>query len=306
MIDKLIEGIVKKRNPSVVGLDPTIEMMPKFMIDDYLGGYGKGPEGVAKMFTAFNKKIIDAVKDLVPAVKPQIAMYEKYGIPGLEAYDESCRYAAEAGLSVIGDIKRGDISSTASAYAAHIGGVDILGNHADTWKEDAVTVNPYLGTDGIKPFTEACASAGRGIFVLVRTSNPSSAEIQELQLADGRRLYEAVADLTSGWGAGLIGEYGYSEVGAVVGATHRAQGEALRKRMEHTFFLVPGYGAQGGTADDVAGFFDRNRLGAIINSSRGITAAYQKDKKYSDRNFADAAYESAMAMRKALRDSLSL
>lgn len=301
MIDRLIKQIREKQNPSVVGLDPTLQMMPEYLKEEFFGRYGKTPEAVGMLFTEFNKRIIDAVGSIVPAVKPQIAMYEKFGLPGLRAYDETCRYASEAGLMVIGDIKRGDISSTAAAYAAHLGGAEIEGEHVDSWREDAVTVNPYLGTDGIRPFIEECVSRDKGIFILVRTSNPGSAELQELKLADGRQLYEAVADLTVQWGADCMGSYGYSEAGAVVGATHRAQGEALRARMPHTFFLVPGYGAQGGTAEDVAGFFDQEGLGAIISSSRGITAAYQKDEKYSEKDFAQAAAEAAAAMRDALR-----
>lgn len=304
MIDKLVADIEKKKNPSVVGLDPTLAMMPEFLRLQYVEEYGKTPEAVAKMFTEFNKNIIDAVKDIVPAVKPQVAMYEKFGIPGMEAYNETCRYAAEAGLTVIGDIKRGDISSTAAAYAAHIGGTEIEDTVLDLWTEDAVTVNPYLGSDGIKPFTDACISRGKGIFVLVRTSNPSSSELQELMLQDGRTLFEAVADLTTEWGAACIGDCGYSEVGAVVGATHREQGEALRQRMKTTFFLVPGYGAQGGTAEDVAGFFDKDGIGAIISSSRGITAAYQKKEKFSEQEYAEAAAEAASEMRDALRAAI--
>ena len=306
MIDKLIEDIQKKKNPSVVGLDPTLEMMPDYLLEEYTEKYGKTAEAVSLLFTEFNKRIIDAVREIVPAVKPQIAMYEKYGLPGLIAYDETCRYASEAGLTVIGDIKRGDISSTAAAYAAHLGGADIQGEHIEPWREDAVTVNPYLGTDGIAPFTEECRDRGKGLFILVRTSNPSSSELQELELADGRKLFEAVADLTVEWGRECMGSYGYSEVGAVVGATHREQGEALRIRMPHCFFLVPGYGAQGGSAEDVAGFFDQDGIGAVISSSRGITAAYQKEKKYSCRDFAEAAAEAAVSMRDALRAVLQV
>ena len=301
MIDKLIEDIQIKKNPSAVGLDPSLQMMPEYLKEEYFGNYGNTPEAVGELFAEFNRRIIDAVSDIVPAVKPQIAMYEKYGLPGLHAYMETCRYAAEAGLTVIGDIKRGDISSTAAAYAAHLGGTEIGGQTTDLWKEDAVTVNPYMGSDGIHPFIQECLAHNKGIFILVRTSNPSSSELQELKLEDGRRLFEAVADLTARWGEECTGSFGYSNVGAVVGATHRAQGEALRVRMKHTFFLVPGYGAQGGTAEDVAGFFDQNALGAVISSSRGITAAYQNNNRYGERNFAEAAAEAAVSMRDDLR-----
>ena len=304
MIDRLIDAIKKKENPTVVGLDPTLEMMPEHLKKKYLRQYGPTPEGVAEMFFAFNKTIIDAVYDIVPAVKPQIAMYEKFGVPGIDVYNRTCMYAYSKGLVVIGDIKRGDISSTAAAYAAHIGGADINGERAFTWMEDAVTLNPYMGSDGIKPFLEACAQFRKGLFVLVKTSNPSSCELQDLVLQDGRTVYDAAAQLVDEWGAGLIGGYGYSEVGAVVGATHREQGEKLRKEHPHMFFLVPGYGAQGATAEDVAGFFDENGLGAIINSSRGITAAYKKDASFTEEEYAKAAREAALRMKEKLNEAL--
>ena len=304
MIDRLIDAIKKKENPTVVGLDPTLEMMPEHLKKKYLRQYGPTPEGVAEMFFAFNKTIIDAVYDIVPAVKPQIAMYEKFGVPGIDVYNRTCMYAYSKGLVVIGDIKRGDISSTAAAYAAHIGGADINGERAFTWMEDAVTLNPYMGSDGIKPFLEACAQFRKGLFVLVKTSNPSSCELQDLVLQDGRTVYDAAAQLVDEWGAGLIGGYGYSEVGAVVGATLREQGEKLRKEHPHMFFLVPGYGAQGATAEDVAGFFDENGLGAIINSSRGITAAYKKDTSFTEEEYAKAAREAALRMKEQLNEAL--
>ncbi len=304
MIDRLIDGIKKKGNPTVVGLDPTIEMMPEFLKKKYFRQYGPTPEGVAEMFFAFNKEIIDSVYDIVPAVKPQIAMYEKFGVPGIDVYNRTCMYAYSKGLVVIGDIKRGDISSTAAAYAAHLGGADIKGEKAFTWMEDAVTLNPYMGSDGIKPFLEACVQHRKGMFVLVKTSNPSSSELQDLVLQDGRTVYEAAAQLVDEWGAGLIGRYGYSEVGAVVGATHREQGEKLRKEHPHMFFLVPGFGAQGATADDVAGFFDEDGLGAIINSSRGITSAYKKDDAFPEEEFGKAARAAAIRMKEQLNEAL--
>lgn len=330
MIDKLIEDIEAKGNPTVVGLDPTLAMMPDYLMEKYLEDIdreerddenktesvimniaGKGsPEltvmrNVADMFVEFNKGIIDAVADIVPAVKPQIAMYEKFGTEGIRAYNETCSYASEAGLTVIGDIKRGDISSTAAAYAAHLGGAEVRGKIYDTWIEDAVTVNPYMGSDGIRQFKEECENRRKGMFILLKTSNPSSSEIQDLKLADGRTVYEAVADLIDDWGSDLIGRYGFSELGAVVGATHREQGEKLRREHPYMFFLVPGYGAQGATAEDVAGFFDRNHRGAIINSSRGITSAYQKAGR-DGLEFADAAREAALKMRDELRAAIGL
>lgn len=300
MIDRLIEQIIKKKNPSVVGLDPTMEMMPECLKAEYLPREGASEEHVARMFLKFNRDIIDAVADIVPAVKPQIAMYEKYGPAGVEAYVQTCRHAAEKGLVVIGDIKRGDISSTAAAYAAHIGGTEIGGSRRELWFEDAVTLNPYMGSDGIRPFLTHCKEFHRGLFLLVKTSNPSSSELQDLVLADGRRVYEAAAELTDQWGAELIGAYGYSSVGAVVGATHKEQGEKLRKEHPHLFFLVPGYGAQGASASDVAGFFDERGLGAIINSSRGITQAYKKDPSWKDEDYARAARAAAETMRDEL------
>lgn len=296
-MDRLVGEIRKKENPTVAGLDPTIEMMPEYLKREYFEKYGKEPQAVAEMFVEFNKNIIDSLYDIVPAVKPQIAMYEKFGVPGIEAYNRTCEYAASKGLVVIGDIKRGDISSTAAAYAAHLGGADISGTFAETWHEDSVTLNPYMGSDGIKPFLECCEKFNKGLFILVKTSNPSSSEMQDLVLADGRTVYDAAASLVDEWGADLIGSCGYSSVGAVVGATHKAQGEKLRKEHPHMFFLVPGYGAQGAGADDVAGFFDENGVGAIINSSRGITAAYKKADGFGEKEYAKAARDASLKMK---------
>lgn len=301
MIDRLAAAIREKNNPTVVGLDPTLVMIPDFLKEKYFAEYGKTPEAVGKMFVEFNKNIIDEIADIVPAIKPQVAMYEKFGIEGLKAYNETCEYAASKGLIVIGDIKRGDISSTAAAYAAHIGGADIDGELVDTWCEDAVTINPYMGSDGIKPFLDYCAERDKGLFILVKTSNPSSSELQDLILDDGRTVFEQAGQLVSEWGADLIGECGYSKIGAVVGATHKEQGTMLRKMFPHMFFLVPGYGAQGGGAEDVAGFFDDRGLGAIINSSRGITAAYKKDENFTDEQYAQAAKAAALRMKEDLQ-----
>lgn len=297
MIDRLIDKIKEKENPTVVGLDPTYGMIPAYIKDDMLGRYGKTPKAVAEMFILFNKAIIDRIYDLIPAVKPQIAMYERYGLEGIWAYIETINYAKEKGLLVIGDIKRGDISSTAEAYAAHIGGVEIEGEFFDLWQEDAVTVNPYLGTDGISPFVKYCKERDRGLFVLVKTSNKSSGELQD-RLIDGEPLYCHVADLVDRWGQEVIGDYGYSRIGAVVGATYKEQGEALRKRLPHTFFLVPGYGAQGGKGEDLKGYFDDEGIGIIVNSSRGIIKAYQKDDEFDD--ISKIGPEFALASRKAV------
>lgn len=304
MIDQLIDAIRKKGNPTVVGLDPTLNMIPSGLREQFFGTYGETARGVAELFLAFNRAIIDAVADIVPAVKPQIAMYERYGLDGIDAYLKTVAYAKEKGLVVIGDIKRGDISSTAEAYAAHIGGTVIGGDSVDLWKEDFITVNPYLGTDGIAPFVKAAAEKKRGIFVLVKTSNRSSAELQDL-LVEGRPVYRIVADLVNSWGKDLIGANGYSAVGAVVGATHPAQGIELRAQLPHTFFLVPGYGAQGGKGSDLKGFFDKDGIGCIVNSSRGIIAAWEKDAEFANvpnlgPDFALASRKAALAMKSDL------
>lgn len=299
MIDTLLQKIDEMKNPSVVGLDPNIAMIPETLQKKHIEKYGKTPKAIAEMFIEFNKGIMDAVADIVPAVKPQIAMYEKYGLDGIESYIKTVEYAKEKGLIVIGDIKRGDISSTAEAYAAHIAGTDIFGKREDLWHEDFITVNPYLGIDGILPFIEACNEKDKGIFVLVKTSNQSSAQIQDI-ISDGKPIFHHVANLVVQWGEICRGKMEYDKVGAVVGATHKEQGEELRKMMPNTFFLVPGYGAQGGKGEDIKGYFDSEGRGCIVNSSRGIIAAYKKDKRYGD-NFAMAARDAAIAMREDLR-----
>lgn len=315
-MDRLVEAIASKQNPSVVGLDPTEALVPEQIVASFAEEISEQVEDPSEApaaqlsvaFFEFNRAIIDAVADIVPAVKPQIAMYEALGPAGLDAYTMTCEYAEQQGLYVLGDVKRGDIGSTAAAYAHHLSGVTAGESGFDPWHEDAVTVNPYLGTDGITPFVEAAKEADKDIFVLVRTSNPSSSELQELELASGKRVYEHVADLVEDWGAETIGRSGYSRVGAVVGATHPEEGKSLRARMPHTFFLVPGYGAQGGTAQDVAGMFDRDGSGAIVNSSRGIIGAWKKSGKYSPSMSAQSALElvaqSAREAAEDMRDNL--
>lgn len=300
MIDRLLTKIKAVQNPTVVGLDPTYSMIPASIKEEMIERYGKTPKAVAEMFIKFNKAIIDEVYDLIPSVKPQIAMYEQYGLEGLRAYMETCEYARAKGLIVIGDIKRGDIASTAAAYAGHIAGVEVEGEHFDLWQEDAVTLNPYMGFDGIEPFINACNKYDRGLFILVKTSNPSSKELQDL-LVDGTPIYDKAADLVSKWGELTMGDMGYSRIGAVVGATHKEQGAELRERMPHTFFLVPGYGAQGGTAENLKGFFDKDGLGSIVNSSRGIIAAYKNDSEFGERDFAKASRKAVIAMRNDLQ-----
>ncbi|WP_027398834.1 orotidine-5'-phosphate decarboxylase [Anaerovorax odorimutans] len=305
MIDRLLEKIIKFENPTVVGLDPTYVMIPDMIKKEMLETYGKTPKAAAEMFIKFNKGIIDGICDIAPAVKPQIAMYEQYGLEGLRAYLETIDYAKKKGLIIIGDIKRGDIASTAAAYAGHIAGISIEDEYFDLWKEDAVTLNPYLGFDGIEPFIKPCKELDKGLFILVKTSNPSSGELQDLKVENlDKTFYEQTADLVSKWGELAMGKKGYSKIGAVVGATYKEQGEDLRKRLPHTFFLVPGYGAQGGKGKDLKGFFDKDGLGCIINSSRGIIAAYKKDSRYNEMNFADAARESAKEMKIDLQGAI--
>ena len=312
-MDRLIDAIEATQNPSVVGLDPTEALVPPQVVASFADEVRDSVETpeelpaaqLAVAFYEFNRTIIDAVAGIVPAVKPQIAMYEALGPAGIDVYTMTCDYAASRGLYVLADVKRGDIGSTAAAYAHMLTGVDGF----DPWKVDAVTVNPYLGTDGITPFVDAAKENDKDLFVLVRTSNPSSSELQMLDLADGSKVYEHVADIVEGWGADSIGAHGYSRVGAVVGATHPEEGKALRARMPHTFFLVPGYGAQGGTAADVRGMFDADGSGAIVNSSRGIIGAWRKDGRYNPSMSADdalalvdeTARDAAIRMRDDLR-----
>jgi orotidine-5'-phosphate decarboxylase len=305
VIDRLIERIDACGAPVVVGLDPVCSMVPERLITEAVETHGRGLAAAAHMLAAFSREIIDAVSDLTPAVKPQIAMYERFGPEGLAAYAETAAYARSKGLLVIGDVKRGDISSTAEAYAAHIGGAEFAGELFDPWHEDAVTLNPYLGVDGIRPFLDVCEKAGKGIFVLVKTSNPSGAELQDLVLERGGPVYEHVAGLVSRWGEPCMGARGYSRVGAVVGATFAEQGRRLRKLMPHTFFLVPGYGAQGASGRDLRGFFDADGRGCVVNSSRGITAAWQKGGRFGGNDVGAAAREALEAMRKDLKEALA-
>ncbi len=298
MISKLISGIKSKNSPVVVGLDPQLSFIPAHILDKYYKEMGYTLEAVSEAVYEYNAGLIEAVYDLVPAVKPQIAMYEQFGIPGLMAYKKTVELAHEKGLVVIGDIKRGDIGSTSAAYAVgHIGSVKLGDSEIKPFDEDIVTVNPYLGSDGVKPFIDICNENDRGIFVLVKTSNPSSGEFQDREV-DGRPLYEIVADKVSEWGEDSM-DGDYSNVGAVVGATYPEMGARLRKLMPKSYILVPGYGAQGGSGKDLAGFFNEDGLGAIINSSRGIIAAY-KNEKYAD--FGEMGY--ADAARKATEDML--
>ena len=277
MISQLIEKIQKTKAPICVGLDPMLSYVPEHIVKMAFDAYGETLEGAAEAIWQYNKEIIDNTYDLIPAVKPQIAMYEQFGIEGLVVYKKTVDYCHEKGLVVIGDAKRGDIGSTSAAYATgHLGKVQVGSKSYSGFDTDILTVNPYLGTDGVKPFVEVCNTNDRGIFVLVKTSNPSSGEFQD-RLIDGRPLYELVAEKVVEWG-NMSMDGAYSNVGAVVGATYPEMSKILRKLMPHTYFLVPGYGAQGGTAADLKHCFNEDGLGAIVNSSRGIIAAYRQEK----------------------------
>lgn len=298
--DRLIAAIKQKGAPICVGLDPRLEQIPSFIKNEKISEKGKTFEAAADSFLEFNKGIIDAVADLVPAVKPQFAFYEAYGFSGVRAFEETCKYAQEKGLIVIADAKCNDIGSTAEAYAqAFIGETDVFGEKVANLDCDAVTVNPYLGYDGVKPFIEVCKKRGKGIFVLVKTSNHSSSDLQDRMTEDKLRNYEVVAQLLESWGADETGKSGYSSVGAVVGATYPEEAKRLRKLMPHSFFLVPGYGAQGGKAADVQACFNKDGLGALINSSRDIIFAWQKVGA-NEHNYADAARAAALEMKKQL------
>lgn len=306
MISKLIDSIKKKNAPVVVGLDPTLSNIPKKIVDRAIKDKGETFEAASDAIIEYNKAIVDSVCDLVPAVKPQIAMYEQFGIPGLMAFTETVNYCREKGLIVIGDVKRGDIGSTSTAYAkAHLGKVRIGNSEIPAFNEDFCTVNPYLGSDGIKPFIEECNANDKGIFVLVKTSNPSSGEFQDRVLHDeDSTLYEAVGIKVNDW-AKLSMDGAYSNVGAVVGATYPKMGEILRRIMPKSFILVPGYGAQGGSGKDLKPFFNEDGLGAIVNSSRGIIAAYKNEKysRFGEDGFADAARAATIDMIEDIRQN---
>lgn len=304
MINKLVSDIKAKEAPIVVGLDPMLNYVPEHIKQKAFKEYGPGLKACAEAILEYNKGIVDAVFDLVPAVKPQIAMYEQFGWEGVKAFADTVKYCKEKGLTVIGDIKRGDIGSTSSAYAVgHMSGIEVEGVKYKGFGEDFVTVNPYLGVDGIKPFTDICRVEKNGIFVLVKTSNPSSGEFQD-RLIEGKPLYEHVAMKVREWGEDLMGE-SYSYVGAVVGATYPEMGAALRKVMPKTYILVPGYGAQGGKGSDLKAFFNDDGLGAIVNSSRGIIAAYKQEaySKYGEEGYAEASRAATLAMKEDLKQA---
>lgn len=306
MINKLVKKIEELQAPIVVGLDPMLNYVPEHVKAKAFAEYGETLEGAGEAIWQFNKAIVDATCDLIPAVKPQIAMYEQFGIPGLQAFKKTVDYCKEKDLVVIGDIKRGDIGSTSGAYAtAHVGQVQVGSNKFRAFDEDFVTVNPYLGSDGVKPFIDVCKEENKGIFVLVKTSNPSSGEFQD-RLVDGKPLYELVGKMVDEWGQSHMGD-SYSYVGAVVGATYPEMGKVLRKLMPKTYILVPGYGAQGGKAKDLVPYFNKDGLGAIVNSSRGIIAAYKQDKyaKFGPEAFDAASRQAVLDMKEDLLGALA-
>lgn len=309
MINRLVAQIKKTGAPIVVGLDPMMKFIPEHIKEKAFAEFGETLEGAAEAILQYNKAIVDAIYELVPAVKPQIAMYEQFGLPGLSAFYKTVQYCKEKGLVVIGDIKRGDIGSTSEAYAVgHLGKVQVGSRSYYGFDEDFVTVNPYLGSDGVNPFIKVCKEEKKGIFVLVKTSNPSSGEFQDRQIADAgnRPLYEVVGEQVAKWGETHMGDT-YSYVGAVVGATYPEMGKVLRKIMPKSYILVPGYGAQGGKGADLVHFFNEDGLGAIVNSSRGIIAAYQQEKyaRFGAENFADASRAAVLDMKEDIEQALA-
>ena len=306
MRQKLIRKIKETNAPIVVGLDPMMNYIPEHIQKKAFAEFGETLEGAAEAIWQYNKEIIDHTYDIIPAVKPQIAMYEQFGIEGLKAFKKTVDYCKEKDLVVIGDIKRGDIGSTSAAYAVgHLGKVQVGTNWYSGFDEDFATVNPYLGSDGVKPFIDVCKTEKKGLFILVKTSNPSSGEFQD-QLINGKPLYELVGEKVAAWGEECMGEE-YSYIGAVVGATYPEMGKVLRKIMPKSYILVPGYGAQGGTGKDLVHFFNEDGLGAIVNSSRGIIAAYKQEKyaKFGAENFAEASRAAVEDMRADIANALN-
>lgn len=307
MINKLVDKITKTQAPIVVGLDPMMKFIPEHIKTAAFKEYGETLAGAGEAIWQYNKAIVDATYDLIPAVKPQIAMYEQFGIEGLIAFKKTVDYCKSKDLVIIGDVKRGDIGSTSEAYAVgHLGKVTVGSNQYYGFDEDFATVNPYLGSDGIKPFVNVCKEENKGLFILAKTSNPSSGEFQD-RLVDGKPLYEVVAEKIAEWGADHMGSCGYSYIGAVVGATYPEMGKALRKVMPKSYILVPGYGAQGGKGKDLVHFFNEDGLGAIINSSRGIIAAYQQKAyaKFGAENFAEASRQAVLDMQADIAQALA-
>lgn len=300
MTDKLINKIKACQNPTCVGLDTSFDYLP-----DEMKAKCKTLSDVSKAILEFNVTLIDKLKDIIPSVKVQVAYYEMYGHEAMKTFADTLDYAKKAGLITIADVKRNDIGSTAGCYSsAYLGSVNINGQRFTPFDSDYITVNGYLGGDGIEPFLKDCRDNGKGIFVLVKTSNPSSGQLQNKKFESGETLFEAMGDLVEQWGEDTRGEYGYSSVGAVVGATHPKEAAFLREKLKHTLFLIPGYGAQGGSAADLAVSFDKNGNGGIVNNSRGILCAY-KNEKYKGQSYATAAYNAAVDMREDIMSAIS-
>lgn len=303
-IDRLIDKIKETGNPTVMGLDPRYEMLPECVTNKY----PKTLEGAAQAIIEYNKALIDETCDIIPAIKPQIAFYEMFGVPGMKAFEETCKYAKEKGMIVIVDAKRGDIGSTAAGYSnAYLGKTKIGDIEESIFDVDFITVNPYMGTDCVKPFIEDCKKYNKGLFILVKTSNPSSGELQDIKLESGEEVYTNVAKLVEKWGEELRGKYNYSSIAAVVGATYPKQLEDIRKTAPHTFFLIPGYGAQGGKPEDIALGFDKNGLGGIVNASRSLMCAYKSDRwknEFQESDYAKATRAEAIRMKEELNSVL--
>ena len=305
-IDNLIQKIKDTNNPTVMGLDPRYDMIPEVVRNKYSNDL----DGISKAILEYNKELIDNTYDIIPAIKPQLAFYEMFGIEGMKAFKETCKYAREKGMIVIADAKRGDIGSTAKGYSnAYLGETKIGEENISVFDNiDFLTVNPYLGVDSITPFVEDCIKYDKGIFVLVKTSNPSSGELQDLKLENGEKVYEHVATLVEKWGEEVRGETGYSSVAAVVGATYPEQLKEIREKAPHTYFLIPGYGAQGGKAGDIALGFDANGLGGIVNASRSLMCAYKSDlwkDKYIEEDYGKATRAEAIRMRDELNGAIN-
>ena len=299
-IDKLIEKIIKLKSPVVMGLDPRYEFLPECVRNKY----SLSLEGASKAILEYNKTLIDSVYDIIPAIKPQIAFYEMFGIHGMEAFLDTCKNKKEKGMIVIADNKRGDIGSTAKGYSnAYLGKTKIGEIEESIFDVDFMTVNPYMGTDCIEPFIEDCKKYDKGIFILAKTSNPSSGELQDERLENGQEIYKKVISLIEKWGENLRGKYGYSSVSAVVGATYPEQLKSLRILAPHTFFLIPGYGAQGGKAEDIKLGFDNKGLGGIVNASRSLMCAYKKEEwkeNHKEEEYALATRKEALRMNEEL------
>lgn len=303
-IDILIEKIKETNNPTVIGVDTRYDMVP----DCVKNKYSKDINGMCAAMKEYSKALIDSTYDIIPAVKLQSAYFEMYGIEGIKIFKEMIDYCREKGMVVMVDVKRGDIGSTSAGYSrAYLGRNTINDKEEPIFDVDFATVNPYMGSDCVNPFVEDCKKYDKGIFVLVKTSNKSSGELQDLKTEDGEEIYKKVAKLVNEWGKDLIGEYGYSSVSSVVGATYPKQLKELREIMPHSYFLIPGYGAQGGKAEDIALGFDENGLGGIVNATRSLMCAYKSDlwkDKFAEEDYAQATRAEAIRMRDELNNAI--